>query len=227
MALLTNKPVSKTLRTEVKEIIHDAIVSGVLNPGDHLKETEIADQLSVSRSPVREAFRQLEQDGLLVSLPNQGTFVKNYNAKEIEEIFLLRAVLENLAFELLITGNKLKEEDWTRLDRYIEKQRAAIDSEDYPQLTKLDMDFHEFLCRKSESERLVGMWKSLRSQIQVLFYQRFEAMDRITDTVESDHMALLDGLKLGDIVALKQLNRQINARVAQECIEIAGLSIEA
>lgn len=159
MALLTNKPVSKTLRTEVKEIIHDAIISGQFKPGDRLIETEIADQLSVSRSPIREAFRQLEQDGLLISLPNQGTFVKNYDAKEIEEIFMLRAVLENLAFELLITYKKLKEEDWARLDWFIEEQRTAIEAQLYRQLTRLDMDFHEYLCQKSGSERLVSMWR--------------------------------------------------------------------
>lgn len=227
MALLTSRPVSKTLRTEVKEILYNAIVSGQLQPGDHLKETEIADQLSVSRSPVREAFRQLEQDGLLVSIPNQGTFVKSYDAKDIEEIFTLRAVLENLAFELVILGKKLTAADWERLDWYLEEQRAAIEAQTYHRLTELDMDFHEFFCRKSGSDRLVDMWQSLRGQIQVLFYQRFKAMERISETVDTDHMAILDGLQVGDVDALKKLNRRINARVARECIEIAGLSTES
>ncbi len=225
MVLLTSRPISKTLRTEVKEILHEAIVSGQLQPGDHLKETEIANQLSVSRSPVREAFRQLEQDGLLISIPNQGTFVKAYDAKEIEEIFLLRAVLENLAFELLINGGKLSEADWERLDWFVKEQRLAIEANSHHRLTELDMDFHEFFCQKSGSERLVNMWQSLRSQIQVLFYQRFKAMERISSTVESDHFAILDCLRKGDVVAIKKLNRRINARVARECIAVANLDI--
>ena len=226
MALLTSRPISKTLRTEVKEILHRAIVSGQLQPGDHLKETEIAEQLSVSRSPVREAFRQLEQDGLLTSYPNQGTFVKSYDAKEIEEIFTLRAVLENLAFELIIRDGKLKEADWARLDWYVEQQHKAIEAQSYHQLTELDMDFHEFFCRVSGSERLVAMWQSLRSQIQVLFYQRFKALELIPGTVDTDHAAILDALGQGNIDTLKKLNRRINARVARECIDVVVFGVK-
>ena len=72
MGLLTSRPVSKTLRTEVKEILHRAIVSGKLQPGDHLKETEIAEQLSVSRSPVREALNVLTANGFVEQLPRRG-----------------------------------------------------------------------------------------------------------------------------------------------------------
>jgi DNA-binding GntR family transcriptional regulator len=60
-------------------MIRDAIINGRLRPGQHLKETDIAEQMSVSRSPVREALRQLAQEGLVVSLPNQGSFVKDFD----------------------------------------------------------------------------------------------------------------------------------------------------
>lgn len=220
MVQLLSKPTSKTLRTEVKDILHSAIVSGQLNPGEHLKESEIASQLSVSRSPVREALRQLEQDGLVVSVPNQGCYVKTYTPKEIDEIFTLRSALENLACELIIQGNKLSEQDWVRLDWFVEKQREAIDAQAFDELTELDMDFHEFICEKSDSERLLTMWRSLRGQIQVLFYQRFRALEQVPQTVDVDHMAILDALRLGDIEETTTLNKQINARVAQECIDI-------
>ena len=220
MVQLLSKPTSKTLRTEVVAILHDAIVSGQLKPGDHLKESELASQLSVSRSPVREALRQLEQNGLVVSVANQGSYVKTYTHKEIVEIFTLRAALENLACELIIQGNKLTEEDWQRLDRFIEEQRAAIDAQAFDELTELDMDFHEFICEKSDSERLLTMWQSLRGQIQVLFYQRFRALERVPQTVDVDHMAILDALRLANIEEITALNKRINGRVAQECIDI-------
>ncbi len=220
MVQLLSKPTSTTLRTEVKDILHSAIVSGQLNPGDHLKESELATQLSVSRSPVREALRQLEQDGLVVSVPNQGCYVKTYTHKEIDEIFTLRSALENLACELIIQGDKLSEQDWAHLDWFVEKQREAIDAQAFDDLTELDMDFHEFICEKSGSERLLTMWRSLRGQIQVLFYQRFRALEQVPQTVDVDHMAILDALRLGDIEETTKLNKQINARVAQECIDI-------
>ena len=220
MVQLLSKPTSKTLRTEVVAILHDAIVRGQLKPGDHLKESERASQLSVSRSPVREALRQLEQNGLVVSVANQGSYVKTYTHKEIDEIFTLRAALENLACELIIQGNKLTKQDWERLDRFIEEQRAAIDAQAFDQLTELDMDFHEFICEKSDSERLLTMWQSLRGQIQVLFYQRFRALERVPQTVDVDHMAILDALRLANIEEITALNKRINGRVAQECIDI-------
>lgn len=220
MVQLLSKPTSKTLRTEVKAILHDAIVNGQLNPGDHLKESDLAAQLSVSRSPIREALRQLEQDGLVVSVPNQGSYVKAYTHKEIDEIFTLRAALENLACELIIQGNRLSSQDWEHLDWFIEKQREAIDAQAFDELTELDMDFHEFICEKSGSKRLLTMWQSLRGQIQVLFYQRFRVLEQVPQTVDVDHMAILEALRLADIEEITKLNKRINARVAQECINI-------
>jgi DNA-binding GntR family transcriptional regulator len=220
MAPIFGKAVSKTLRTEVLEMLRDAIVSGKLEPGEHLKENEIAEQMSVSRSPVREAFRQLEQEGLIVSIPNQGCYVKSFSAKEIEEIFTLRATLENLACELVIQGEKLTPADYGHLETYVERQRDAIGAQAFDLLTRLDMDFHEFICRKSESERLLKMWQSLRGQIQVLFYQRFRALERVPETVDSDHEDILASLRNGDIQEIQLLNKEINARVARECIAV-------
>lgn len=224
MAQLFSKAVPKTLRTEVTEMLRDAIISGKLQPGQHLKENELAEQMSVSRSPVREAFRQLEQEGLIISIPNQGCYVKTFNAKEIEEIFTLRAALENLACELIVTGDKLQPADWERLDTYIQQQREAIKDQAFDRLTKLDMDFHEFICRKSGSERLVEMWRSLRAQIQVLFYQRFQSLEQVPETVDTDHAAILDALRQGDIELITRLNKKINAGVAQDCIEVFHLT---
>jgi DNA-binding GntR family transcriptional regulator len=220
MAQLFTRAVSKTLRTDVLEMLRDAIVSGKLQPGEHLIESEIAEQMSVSRSPVREAFRQLEQEGLIVAVPNQGCYVKTFSAKEIEEIFTLRAALENLACELVIQGEKLQLDDWIQMEAFVNEQRKAIGLQAFDQLTKLDMDFHEFICKKSDSQRLLNMWQSLRGQIQVLFYQRFRALERVPETVDIDHQAILDALRANDIEQVQRLNKEINTRVAQECIQV-------
>jgi DNA-binding GntR family transcriptional regulator len=220
MNQIFNKAVSKTLRTEVVEMLRDAIVTGKVDPGDHLKESDIASQMMVSRSPVREAFRQLEQEGLIISVPNQGCYVKAFDNREIEEIFTLRAFLENFAFELIIRENKLTPSDWDQLDWYIEQQREAIREGAFHRLTELDMDFHEFLCRKSGYNRLVKMWQSLRGQIQVLFYQRFKALEQVPETVDTDHHTIIELLRQGNIEQLKTVNQEINLRVARECIEV-------
>lgn len=223
VAQLFSKATSRTLRTEVVDMIRDAIMTGKLKPGEHLKETVLAKQMSVSRSPVREALRQLEQEGLILSIPNQGSFVKVFDEKDIEEIFTLRATLEDLACEIVLKGGKLQLADLERLETYIEQQREAVDARDFDRLTKLDMDFHEFICRKSEFERLLKMWQSLRAQIQVLFYQRYETFDEVLPTVDTDHSAILEALRRGDAEQFSQINKEVNARVAEECARVVRL----
>jgi len=218
-----NKATSRTLRTEVVDMIRDAIVSGRLKPGEHLKETVLAEQMSVSRSPVREALRQLEEEGLIVSIPNQGSFVKVFDEKDIKEIFTLRAALEDLACEIVLRDGKLQLADFRRFEAYIEQQREAIKAQDFDRLTKLDMAFHEFICKKSEFERLLKMWQSLSGQIQVLFYQRFQTFDEVPQTVDIDHSAILEALRHGDAERFSRINREVNARVAEECIQVIRL----
>jgi DNA-binding GntR family transcriptional regulator len=194
MIQLVEKPVSRTLRTEVVDIIRDAIVSGGLKPGEHLKETAIANQLSVSRSPVREAFRQLEQEGLIISIANQGSFVKSFDEDDVREIFTLRATLEDLACEIILREGKLQPADFKRLEDYI--------------------------FSKSGFGRLLKMWQGLRAQIQVLFYQRFQAFEQVPQTVDTDHSAILKALRKGDLAMFSEINKEINARVAEECVQV-------
>lgn len=217
---LLDKPRSRTLRTEVVDILRDAIVTGKFAPGEHLKETLVADQLSVSRSPVREAFRQLEQEGLIVSIPNQGSFVKVFDEGDVREVFTLRAVLEDLACEIVLKEGKLRPADLEQLELYVDWQEQAVAAGDFDRLTKLDMEFHEFLCQRSGLERLLTMWQGLRTQIQVFFYQRFQTLAEVPGTVVSDHSAILDALRSGDQEEFSRINREINERVAEECIQV-------
>ena len=222
-AELFEKAVSRTLRTEVVDMLRDAIVTGKLKPGERLKENGLASQMSVSRSPIREAFRQLEQEGLIVSIPNQGSFVKVFDEDDVREIFTLRTALEDLACEIVLKEKKLQPDDLERLEAYIEQQKKAVEAWDFDRLTKLDMDFHEFICKKSGLERLLKMWQSLRAQIQVLFYQRFQTLDWVPDTVDVDHSTILDALRQGDAGRFSQINKEINARVAEECVQVVRL----
>jgi len=210
------------LRAEVTDMLRDAIVSGRLKPGDRLKENVIAQQMSVSRSPIREALRQLEQEGLVVSIPNQGCFVKRFSEEDIRDIFTLRATLESLACELILMRNgRLGTEDFDHLELLLQQQLAAIDEREYDRLTALDMEFHEFFCQQSGSERLLKMWRMLRSQMGVLFSLRFRAMpDYVPSTVGTDHGAIIRAMRRGDLDDVTRLHRQINNRVCRECIEI-------
>jgi DNA-binding GntR family transcriptional regulator len=211
----------RTLRDEVVTAIREAIIRGKIKPGERLKEGAIAEQMGVSRNPVREALRQLEQEGLVVTHPNQGSFVRVFEEKDIKEIFTLRAGLESLACEMTMDDGGLQPQDISHLESYIERQKDATAACDFDTLTKLDMQFHEFICEKSGCSRLLRMWQSLCPQIELLFHQRFRAMpDKVTPTVFQDHAAIIEFSRQGDVLQLTRLHKEINARVAKECIEI-------
>ena len=96
------KPIFSTILEQVYNRIKDDILSGAYGPGYHLQEKELAEKLGVSRSPVREALKQLSVEGLTVSLPHKGVIVKSLTEVEIHEIFEIRAVLERAALERAI-----------------------------------------------------------------------------------------------------------------------------
>ena len=177
--------------------------------------------MSVSRSPVREALRQLEQEGLVTSSPNQGARVRVFGERDIREIFTLRAALETLACEVTLANGGVQPAELERLRDFLEAQKAAIRARDYDCLTELDMAFHERICGLAQFGCLLQMWRSLRSQMEVLFNQRFRARpDYVPLTVGTDHSHIVDALRGNNLPELARLHREINARVARECIEI-------
>ena len=91
----------KTISRQVYQILKEEITSGVYKPNDWLQEKELADRLQVSRSPIREALRQLAADGLAVEIPNKGMFVRSFSLKEIMEIYEIRRMMESSALRSL------------------------------------------------------------------------------------------------------------------------------
>ena len=218
---------AETVKDKTTEELRNAIISGKLKPGQHLKETVIADQLSVSRSPIREAFHQLEQEGLVTSKPNVGTFVRRFDEADVRDIFALRTALERLACEIIIEKRLLEPEDLEQLEQYTKEQEKAIEKRDFEQLVELDMAFHQFICRKSGYERLEKMWQSLRSQMQVLFNIRIKSSpDYISHTVSTDHASLVQALRQGDMDQCAEIYKEVHTRVAEECIAVIRSSNE-
>ena len=107
------RKVINTIRGQVYELLKQAICDGEFEPGQWLQENELAEKLSVSRSPIREALRQLAADGLVIEVPNKGVFVREFTAKDIEEIFDIRVLMENYAIDKM--NEHLTEEDSTQL----------------------------------------------------------------------------------------------------------------
>ncbi len=208
----------RSTENEIVSRLRAAIIEGKVAPGAHLNESELAKQMAVSRIPIRESLRKLEQEGLITRLPNRGVFVRSFTAQDVREVFSLRAVLENMAFEWAIP--RMSKEDIDVLEAMIDEQKIVIAEKRYEELAFLDMRFHEFLCKKANHSRLLKSWYEQHAQCQMLLNLRFKHMaDYTPETVPMDHVQILDAIRRRDVATVVSLTLEISERVAQECVE--------
>jgi len=157
-------PRGAVLRQEVTLAIEKAILLGAIAPGQRLVEADVASQMGISKAPVREALRSLEQLGLVVNRPRRGTFVTPVTATLAGEAFSLRALLETYAARLAV--RRVQESHLTRMREYLE--HAADVWDDYPARVEYDLKMHDVLFELSEHRLLQQAWGNLRSQVQLL-----------------------------------------------------------
>src|SRR5262245_954738 len=165
-----------TLRSGAFAAIRRGILSGRYPPGSKLVESELGAQLGVSRNPVREAIGQLEQQGLVVSIPNRGTFVVQPSVEQAHDMFLLRAYLELLALRLAFS-------DWTP-DRFVPladvvedmrsliRSATSLDGELLGRFNLLDTGFHTRLVQASGSAALLRAWETAAPTDIIFLYDR-------------------------------------------------------
>lgn len=204
-----------TLADIVTERIREAIISGQLQPGQRLSEPELATQLNVSRSPVREALQRLELERLLWSRTNQSRYVWTPAIKDVDEIFSLRVMIETLAAEWII--NKFNEDDFAHLEGMIDDLRIALGTKDFLRVTREDKRFHEYMCVRSGHSRLMEWWHQIMGQWEVLVYRRNNHYPPyVEQTVLQDHTDIVAALESRDLNRVVTLHREINARVSEE-----------
>jgi DNA-binding GntR family transcriptional regulator len=148
------------LGEQVSHILMEAILEGVLRGGDQLVEVELQKQFGVSRSPLREAFRDLEKKGLVVIIPRKGTYVKQVNRKDIEDNFPVRAVLEGLAAREAYPN--MTAQIIEALSRALQKMEAAVEISDTKAYWRNHLEFHDIFITASHNEVLINILKTLR-----------------------------------------------------------------
>ena len=200
----------KPLREVVYETLREAIRTGALRPGERLMEIQLAEELGVSRTPVREAIRKLELERFVVMLPRRGTYVANLSLKDINEVFEIRAALDGLAAGL--AAERITEEELELMERLLVEIAEHIDQRDNQKIVEADEAFHDILYRASRNERLVGIIYNLREQ-----FTRFRSVSinypgRLQNTLE-EHRQLVE--------AIAQRNAETAQQKAREHIENA------
>lgn len=204
----------KPLREIVLEALKDAIVNGQLKPGERLMEQQVAEELGVSRTPVREAIRKLEIEGFVIMIPRKGAYVSDVSLKDIAQVFEVRAAMEALAAGL--AAQRMEDEQIEQLERKLVEVKKAIDKSDLENIIQYDTEFHEIIYNASRNARLVQILNNLREQIQRYRSTSLASPGRLKDTLE-EHKELVDAISAGNV--------ELAQRLAKEHIENAENSI--
>lgn len=145
----------KSLREVVLEFLREAIFSGHFKPGDHLVERELSELLDISTTPIKEAFRILEHEGLVKTVPRKGTYVSEILDTSIEEVMMLRAVLEGFAANL--AAKKITDEEMTVLERQIKVMKELTEARDAEKLVEENYKFHQLIREAAKSPMILKM----------------------------------------------------------------------
>ena len=137
------------------DLIRQAIVEGRVLPGQRLKEEELAQQLGISRTPIREALLVLQTEGLLEAAPNRGATVRAYDVRDLEEMYELRALLEGHAARR--AASRVTGEQLDALRASCDRFAALLDGKDVPSLVAENNVFHQTILAAADSDRLSGM----------------------------------------------------------------------
>jgi len=182
----------RPLSEEAYDALRAAILGGRLQPGARIVEADIARQMATSRSPVREAVRKLEHEGLLEYVPRRGTIVVGLSPDDVADAYQLRAHLE--AYGARLAATRASEEQLARLLEMIERMRGCASSNDLEGLVAADVEFHRSVCDASGSPRLLQAWETLNPARWTLV-SGLRATDLSLEQIAERHWPILAALR--------------------------------
>ena len=191
-----------SLRGRVFNKIREDILSGIYREHEELKENTIGIELGVSRTPVREALRQLELEGLVNIIPNKGAYVTGITSKDMHDIYIIRSYLEGLCAKWAC--EYISEEQIEALDEIIYLSEFHAKKEHHEQLVELDNRFHELIYKASGSKMLYHMLTDFHHYVERIRKITLSHSSRAAKSNE-EHTAILDAIKVRDCNLAEQL----------------------
>lgn len=184
------------------EALRASILSGRLSGGERLVEVALAQELGISRGPLREAMALLEKDGLIVNIPRRGRYVVEFTTKAVDEHYGLRKVLETYAVELVIGSSnpgKIR-----TLERAVKQVREAADAGDPLRMALADLAFHDTLYQLTDDALLAQVWReSVAGKLRMLINITTRTQYPLEVEVEN-HQVIVDAIREGDLVRARQ-----------------------
>lgn len=191
-----------SMRDEVYHHLLGWIVEGVLKPGEKIVDKDLADHMGVSRTPVREALRRLEDKDLVESSANRWTRISEIPEDEPDMVYPIIRTLEKLALSLAMP--RLRQKDYSRMKTANERFSAALTQGDTAAALRADGEFHNVYIEGSGNVLLIRILSDLKIRSRRLEMNYFTGMSQDTSSVE-EHNALVDALAAGDTALAEQM----------------------
>ena len=184
------------LRDVVFNTLREAILKGDLKPGERLMELQLASKLGVSRTPIREAIRMMEQEGLAVTTPRKGAEVAKMTLKDMEDVLEIRDALDELAVR--IACQKITDEQLKQLEDVKELFEKNTQTNNVKNIAEADVSLHDVIYEATGNPKLVTLLNNLREQV---YRYRVEYIKdpKNYPTLIAEHEAILDSLKNRDV----------------------------
>lgn len=182
---------AKTMTSIAVEAIEGMIVSGELSAGDRINESALADRLEISRGPIREACRSLEEAGLLSSRTNRGMYVREVSIEEAHELYELRGAIAGLIGELIV--ERATNDDLAELQDLVARMQTAADSGDAEAYYPLNLSFHDLLVATARNSVLEATYRRIVNQLHLLRRRGLVAEGSL-QVSNLEHRAIVDAL---------------------------------
>ena len=182
------------LRDVVFNTLRQAILRGELKPGERLMEIQLANKLGVSRTPIREAIRKLELEGLVLMIPRKGAEVAEITEKSLRDVLEVRRALEELAVELVC--EKITEEQIQDLKDAAEEFKESLESGDITRIAEADVKFHDVIYMATDDQKLIQLPNNLREQMyryRVEYLKRSDFHQQLID----EHEEIIETIESG------------------------------
>jgi len=191
-----------SLRSQVFQTIREDILKGKYKQHDELREATLGKELGVSRTPVREALRQLELEGLVEIIPNKGAYVTGISKEDVRDIYVIRSMLEGLCVRW--AAEHITKEQLEELDEVILLSQYHLDKGNAEQLTELDGKFHRILYEASESRILDHVLSDFHKYVQLARNNSVKTEERARKSIE-EHREILDAIRENDLERAEKL----------------------
>lgn len=202
----------KPLRDIVFDSMREAIIAQILRPGERLMEVQLAEEMGVSRTPVREAIRKLELEGFAIIVPRKGAYVASISINDVHELYEIRAALETLACGL--AAERATQEEIEEMEKFLIQESSFVGSSNVFDTVNADVGLHDLICKASRNERLLNTLNNLREQIYRTRAASISLPGRKKKSLE-EHRHIVEAISSRDLELAQKL-MQAHVEYAEE-----------